>query len=160
MSDANRLFGTTFATTDAAVATPNSVSTYNVATAVTYCIDGKAYEKATVSGGTTPTADPLSNTFNTLAVNKGCALVWTLTSGGTVGLWQSDVKDLDESGNFIVAPEFPSFDMDTYCPIGYTVLKNGSTGSTFTVGSSNWNATGMTATTVSVLTMPRRPQES
>ncbi len=153
-------YGLTMATTDAAVATPNGASTYNIATAVSFAIDGKAYEKATVSGGTTPTANPASTTFTTLAASEGCLLVWTLTSAGTVGLWQSDVKSLDESGEFIVAPEFPSVDLETYCPIGYTVLTNDSTGSTFTIGSTNWNATGATATTVSVLTLPRRPQES
>lgn len=151
--------GLTMATTHSATATPDGAATYNIATAVTFCIGGKAYSKATVSGGTTPVTDGNGNAIADVGEDKGCLLVWTLDASGTVDLWQSDVVDTDESGNFLTIPDFPTIDTDMYCPIAYTVLTN--TNSTaFDVGTTNWNATGATATTVSVLTMPRRPQES
>lgn len=151
----------TFATGNGVFNTDTGASTYDITVALDYCIRGKAYSKATVSNGTTPTADGDANTFSTLATNKACVLVWTLDTAGTVDLWQSNVVDFTDAGDYPDGlPQFPVIDFDTYCPFGYTVLSNASTGSTFTIGSSNWDATGATATDVDVLVLPDRPQSS
>lgn len=133
---------------------------YDTTVAIDYSIGGKAYRKATVADGTTPTTDGDGAALSTLAASKGCVMVWCLNAAGTVSVFQSDVNDLDASDAFEVVPNFPVVDLDTYCPFAYQVITNGSTGSTFTFGSSNWNATGITVAIQNVLTLPRRPQES
>lgn len=157
------LDGATFATTVGALTGTGAETVYDTTAIINYAIGGKGYTKAAVTDGATPTADGDSNTLNTLAASKGCILVWCLNAAGTVALFQSDVVDLNASNTWEEdggVPQFPPIDLTTWCPFAYSVLLNGSTGSTFTVGSSNWNATGMTATHTDVLTLPRRPQSS
>jgi hypothetical protein len=44
--------------------------------------------------------------------------------------------------------------------VSYIVVKNGSTGSNWTFGTSNWNATGITLGIQDVMTLTGRPQVS
>jgi len=161
---ANSIFGGTFATNSGGLVLDDGASTYDIATAVAYAIGGKAYSKATVSNGTFPTTDiNTGSAFVALAASQACTLVIALNAAGTVVVMQSDVVDLDSGDDFHDnggVPSFPNVDFDTYCPIGYAVVKNGSAGSAFTIGSSNWNATGITKSVVDVLALPTRPAES
>lgn len=146
------------------------VTTYDTTLTINFAIKGKGFRKTAVTTGTTPTTGFTSGspstavTLTTLAVSQGCVLVWSMISDGTVKIHQSAIKTLDASNNFQEPdgiPDFPDVDLNTYCPFAYMVLKNGSTGSTFTIGSSNWNATGMSVAIDNVMFgLPDRPQSS
>lgn len=132
------------------------------ATTLQYCIGGKAYTKAQVSGGATPTTDAVTGAaFVALAASKACAVVWGFDSAGNLKCAQGPIVSLDSGNNFVDGqpPAFPTLP-DTICPIAYTLHKNGSTGSAWTFGTSNWNATGMTNVVQDVLVLPDRPQTS
>lgn len=125
-----------------------------------FAIDGKAYSKAQVSGGTTPTADGTTAAAINLTANYGTVVVWGINAAGTVSVYQGSEEALDSSGDFIVAPSFPNLP-DTVAPFAYTIHKAGSTTvGTFTFGSSNWNSTGLTHAVVDVMQLPSRPQVS
>ena len=134
-------------------------TTYSLS-AIPFEISGKAYTKALVSGGATPTTDAKTSSAITLLANQGCVVVWALDTSGNVKCYSSAAQPLDTAGNFVVAPDFAGLP-DTVAPFAYTVHKAGSTLSgTFTFGSTNWNTTGMTNTAVSVMELPARPQVS
>ena len=162
--------GATGASTIGLLTATGAATTYDTTLTINFAIKGKGYRKTAITSGTTPTtgftpASPATAvTLTTLAASQGCVIVWSLNASGTVVIHQSAIKTLDSSNAFPEPdgiPDWPDIDLGTYCPFAYTVLKNGSTGSTFTIGSSNWNATGMTATTVNVMFgLPDRPQSS
>jgi hypothetical protein len=135
---------------------------YDTTVAIPFSIDGKLYSKAAVANGATPTSDGDGNAFATLAASQGCVMLWCLKADGTVGVFQSDIGSLDGSDEFDSAelPNFPTYDTEVWVPFAYMVLKNGAAGSTFTFGSSNWNATGMTVAIQDISTLPSRPQSS
>jgi hypothetical protein len=125
-----------------------------------YAIKGKGYIKTAITNGATPTTDATTGAaFVGLTANQGTVVVIGFDSSGAVKACQGPVQALDVGGNFVVSPQFPIVP-DTICPVGYIVLKGGSTLSgTFTFGSSNLSGvTGMTYTFVSVITLPDRPQ--
>lgn len=128
-----------------------------------YAIKSKGYIKTAITNGATPTTDVTTGAaFPALSANQGCVVVIALDSSGNVKAAQGGIQALDSAGNFIVSPQFPILP-DTVCPIGYIVLKAGSTLSgTWTFGSSNLSGvSGMTYTFVSVvLGLPDRPQVS
>lgn len=129
----------------------------------TFAIKGKAYTKAALSNAATPTTDAATGAaFTGITANQGTVVVIGLDSGGNVKAMQGTVTALDSAGAFITAPQMP-YVPDTVCPIGYIVLKGGSTlVGTWTFGSSNLSSvTGMTYTFVDVaLGLPERPQIS
>lgn len=125
-----------------------------------FAIKGKAFSKAAITNGATPTTDATSGSaFTGITANQGTVVVIGLDSSGNIKASQGGVEALDVSGAFIRAPQLPSLP-DTMCPIGYIVLKGGATLSgTWTFGSSNLSGvTGMTYTFVDVVTLPDRPQ--
>ena len=130
---------------------------YDTTVAIAFTINGKQYSKATVADGATPTTDGDAAAFETLAASEGCCMVWALKADGTVGVFQGDVVALDSANEPVSALMFPDVDLETWAPFAYQTLKNGSTGSTFTFGTSNWNATGMTVVITNVGTLPPRP---
>jgi hypothetical protein len=158
---AQQLVGGNFVTTKAGLTgISGAATTYTTGNAQVAALGGKAIAKAAVSGGTTPTTDGVTGSAMTLTAGYGTVLLWCLDSSGTVKLVKGTTEALDSSGNFVNAPQFPALP-DTLVPFAYTVHKAGSTLSgTFTVGSSNWNTTGMTHTVVDILAVPTRPQIS
>lgn len=138
-----------------------AATTYSTgATAQTYAINGKAYTKAQVSGGTTPTTDGITAVaFAAMAVSTGSIYFFCLNAAGTVSVAQGSVEALDSAGNFRNYPQWPEFS-DAIVPFSYVVVKNGSTGSSWTFGTSNWNATGITVSVQDLITLPNRPQGS
>jgi hypothetical protein len=140
-----------------AAGTTTTVSTTGT---TTYCIHGKAYTKTAITNGATPTADAATgNAFTGITANQGTVVVVGLDASGAIKACQGAVQALDVDGNFVLAPQMPTLP-DTMCPIGYIVLKGGSTlVGTWTFGSSNLSSvTGMTYTFVDLMSMPARPK--
>jgi hypothetical protein len=127
-----------------------------------FAIGGSAYSKGAITNGATPTTDITTGAaFVALSANQGTVVVVMLDTSGNVKAAQGSVQALDVSGAFISAPQFPSIDASLYCPIGYIVLKAGSTLSgTWTFGTNNLSSvTGMTYSFHDVaLGLPARPQ--
>lgn len=139
-------------------------TTLNLSVATLYSIRGKLYNKAISNTEATPTTDASTGLgFLPVPKNKGSVFVVCLNAAGTLGIVQGDLQDLDASGNFIVAPEFPANIPDTLCPIAYIVIK---AGSTYVATTTGWlmgthNTTGVTGITygiVNINTLPVRPQ--
>lgn len=150
--------GLTMAFNSGALANPDGATTYNIATAVNYAIDGIAYSKGTVSGGTTPTTDINTGAaFIALSTDQTCAFVWMVNASGTVAVAQGPVVDVDGDTDLrkhaVPLPPIP----DGYCPIGITTIQTAGTSSAWTFGSSNWNATGVTKLIQNVSSLPARP---
>jgi hypothetical protein len=150
-----------------------------------YAILSKFYSKAAITNGATPTTDwatgnafipipvPLSNP-NLAGVPNGAAgygSVYTVgfDSGGNVRVIQGTIAPLDASGNFLYAPQFgplgpsgPNSGNNDFCPIGYIIVKLGSTAvATWTFGTNNLSGvTGVTYAFQDVTNIPGRPQIS
>jgi len=135
-----------------------------------YSIRGKAYSKAAITNGATPTTDwATGNAFLPVSQNQGSIFMVGLDHSGNVKVIQGTVTALDSGGNFITAPQFggdgPSGSATTdgdFCPIGYIVIQAGSTAvGTWTFGTNNLSSvTGLTYTFVDVVGWPDRPQVS
>lgn len=156
---AQKLNGANFVTTKAGLTgISGAATTYTTGVTVPFSLLGKAYSKAAVSGGASPTTDAVTGAAITLAINKGTVVLWCWDASGNPKVVQGTTENLDASGLFInSAPQFPDLP-DTLAPFAYHVLKNGATGSLFTFGTSNWNATGMTHAVQDILLLPTRPQ--
>lgn len=148
-----------------------------------YAIKGKAYSKAALTNQATPTTDfatglaftpipiPLSSpnlpSVPNGAAGYGCVFTVGFDTGGNLKVVQGQITALDINGAFITAPQFgamggPGVDSSTtdFCPIGYIIIKLGSTAvATWTFGTNNLSSvTGVTYTFVDVITLPDRPQ--
>lgn len=138
-----------------------TTSTLSSTGTLTYCIRGKAFVRAALSNNVTPTLDATSGVaFVPILPNFGAILVIGYDALGNLKVSQGAVQPLDISGLFILSPQFPMVP-DTTCPIGYEVIKAGSTASAagFVFGTSNQAAvTGITYTLVDVVSLPDRPQ--
>lgn len=124
-----------------------AATTYS-AVAIPFSIGGKMYTKAVVSGGTTPTTDGNTGLAMTLVANQAAAFVWGVNAAGTVSVYKGATQTYtDTSANSTPCP-LPTLP-DNVAPLAVVVIKGGSTVSgTWTFGSSNWNATGITVDTV------------
>lgn len=126
---------------------------------IVFAIKGKAYSKSAMTNAATPTTDALTGAaFPALSASQGTVVVIGLDKDGNVKACQGSIETLDASNAFVRAPQLPNLP-DTMCPIGYIVLKAGSTLSgTFIFGSSNLSGvTGMTYTFGDLCSMPDRP---
>jgi hypothetical protein len=108
-----------------------------------------------------PTTDlNTSAAFPGLLRSQGTVLVWGQNAAGTTQIAQGTIEDLDSSGNFLNAPQFPPLP-DTFMPFAYQVLKAGITASAtvkLVPGVDAWAATGYTNVIVPIATLPVRPQ--
>lgn len=154
--------------TTTTISTTSSTTSYLV-----YMIRGKTYTKADLSNTATPTTDyATGNAFLPVPANKGSIYMVGLDSSGNVKCIQGTVESLDSAGAFINAPQFggtgPKGSDSTandFCPIGYLVVKVGSTYVATTTGwlfgtHNNSSVTGVTYTFVSCGGWPSRPQIS
>lgn len=158
---ANTFRGIDMCFTSGALTAAGAETVYDTTVAIVYCINGKLYSKSAVSDGTTPTTDAnTGSAFTALAASKTCCFVWLLNSSGTVKVAQGGVEDLNSDDTYKDGqiPQFPPIP-DGYVPFAYQVVKNKSTGSSWTFGSGNWNATGIEDLIVNVATLPDRPIE-
>lgn len=147
-----------------------TTTTLSTTGTTTYAIRGKAYTKAAITNGATPTTDWATGAaFVPVLANQGSVYAIGFDTGGNLKCVQGTVTALDNTGAFITAPQFgglgPSGSGSTdndFCAIGYLVIKAGSTASAtsgWTFGSSNMSSvTGITYTFVDVITLPDRPQ--
>jgi hypothetical protein len=137
-----------------------TTSTISTTGTTTFFIRGKAYTKTAITNGATPTTDAATGAaFNPIVKNQGTVIVVGFDKTGAIKACQGTITALDVSGNFIIAPQMPTFP-DDFCPIGYIVLKGGATlVSTWTFGTNNLSGvTGMTYTFVDLGTAVDRPQ--
>lgn len=154
-----------------ALAAGTTTTISNTGTTI-FAIRGKAYSKAAMTNAATPTTDWSTGVaFIPVLVNQGSVYLVGFDSGGNVRCIQGTINALDTvSGLFITAPQFggmggPAGSGSTnfdFCPIGYVVIKCGSTfvlAGGWIFGSSNLSAvTGVTYTFVDVIGFPDRPQ--
>lgn len=157
-----------------------AAATLTVVTAVTFTVKGvwgtavsaaaktlafvttSGVASSSTTGYASATAEALyggaSTNANAPSGNQGqaCILLHCADAAGAVKTLQGKKVQLDGSGNLMSALEFPT-PPDTLTPFCYQVCKIGSTGSDWTPGTSNWNATGATNTIVQISTLPKRP---
>ncbi len=134
-------------------------TTYDTANTVQYQIAGRSYAKTAVTGGTTPVVDVRTGlAFNALTANKGCVLWFGFDASGNPKVAQSEIKDLDSSGNFLVYPQIPHVLNSAMAIFGYAIVKGGSTlASAWLPGTNNWNTTGITVSVVDIIDGPAQP---
>lgn len=157
------LAGATFCTTSGLLTGTGAETVYDTTVAITFCINGRAYVKATVADGVTPTTDGnTSAAFNAVLPDQACVFVWGLNSSGTVSLYQGPIVNVDGSTDVIEAAcQFPNIPAGI-CPFAYTLYQTAGTSAAAGLkpGTDNWNATGLTATHRNLLTLPSRPVAS
>ena len=141
-----------------AVGTTTTTTTSNGAT-FTYAIKGKIYNATGASNGATPTTDAVTGAaFTPIGLNKAGVFVWCLDTSGNLKVVQGGIVDYSDAGVYAYAPQLPGIP-DTLCPIGIEAVKVISTGSAWTMGSSNQaSQTGITKVFVDCATLPDRPQ--
>lgn len=144
-----------------------STSTYTT-TATTVCsIRGKFATGLTAQTNTaSPTTDATTGAaFVALGDNQATVLVWGINAAGAIQLSQGSIENTEvgvttTAGAFLTVPQFPRIPED-FCPIGYCLVRTAPSASAWTPGTSNWTATGITASTFqNVATLPDRPQTS
>lgn len=147
-----------------AVAAAGTTTTYSTTGVTQYSIDGKAYSKAAVTNGATPTTDINTGAaFLPLAANKGCKFVFGYDSSNTVRVAQGPIVDLDgaadgANASFVTKAAFPQLP-DDFAPFAYIETKVGASGSSWTFGASNLAGppSNVLHTFVDVTTLPTRP---
>lgn len=139
-----------------------TTTTLSTTGTTTFTIRGKAYTKTAITNGATPTTDAATgNAFIPVPANFGSIFMVGLTAAGALAVVQGTVVPLDTAGAFINAPSFGALPLD-FCPIGYLVIKAGSTASAapgWLFGTNNNSSvTGITYTFVDVTGETDRPQ--
>jgi hypothetical protein len=160
------LRGLTHSYTNAGVAAGTTTTTTTTAN-TSASINGKwATAYASASNAATPTTDANSGAaFTAVTPGYGCALVYGVNAAGALKLAQGPQVLLipgstsTTSGTFNDAPQFPPLP-DDFAPIAYVLVRTATGSSAWTPGTSNWTATGVTATFVNVAALPDRPQTS
>lgn len=152
--------------TNGAIALTTSVATVTCGTAITNAlVDGKFITTplaatAVALAFVSSTDGTTSVTPTTLAALQGCIIVHCVNAAGARKEVQGPIVTIDASGNPVSAGNvfsFPSIP-DTLTPIAYSTIKNIT--NPFIFGTTTWGAAGVTATTVQVATLPRRPLTS
>jgi hypothetical protein len=139
-----------------------TTTTINTTGTIIYAILGKAYNRAQLSNGATPTTDYVTGAaFVAVPANYGSVYTIGFNAAGDLKVVQGEVQALDAQGNFVTAPQFGPIPND-FCPIGYLVIKAGSTASSspgWVFGTSNQSGvTGITYDFQNCITLPDRPQ--
>lgn len=131
---------------------------YDTTAIIQFAIDGVIYNKAAVTDGATPTTDGNTGAaFTAVGADQIGVFVWGLNSSGTVSLYQGDIENVDGATDVaLMLPQFPTLPKGI-CPFAYTVIQTTGAASDFTIGTSNWNATGVTATHKNLAVIPSRP---
>lgn len=113
-----------------------------------FAINGDNYAKAAVAGGTTPTTDGASGSAMTLTANQAAAFVWAVDSSGTVKVYKGPTVTWTDTTASSTACQLPVLPGNVAPFAAHTVQAGSTTSGTWTFGSSNWNATGISAITV------------
>ena len=111
--------------------------------AVPFAIRGQAFTRAVNTGAATPTTDAVTAAAITLVANQARVLCWGANAAGTNQIIAGPVKAWTDTTALSTELQLPSLP-DTFCLFATVVVKAGATTvGTWTVGSSNWNATGI-----------------
>lgn len=152
-------------TTNAGLAA-GTTSTYTTTATTAHVINGAfGTTLAAQTNTATPTTDVNTGAaFVAQTDNQASVYVFGVNAAGAIKVAQGSVEDTQvgvttTAGDFINYPQFPSLP-DDFCPIGYCTIRTAPSAATWTFGSSNWDATGITATFKNVYTLPNRPQAS
>lgn len=144
-----------------------TTSTYTT-TATTSCvINGKFTTQLTAQTNTaSPTTDANTGVaFVALAPNQTCVLLWGINAAGAIQLCQGPIISTltgvtTTVGGFLVDPQFPGVP-DDFCPTAYTIVRTAPSAAAWTPGTSNWTASGVSASTFkNINQLPSRPQSS
>ena len=141
-----------------------AATTFTTAAAILYALAGKAYSKAAVAGGATPTLDALTGKTISISPGKGTVVLWCVDATGTIKLVAGTHEFIDDAGNFLYAP--PSFNVptDDLVPFAYSVHKNlpaaGANVTPLVIGTTLWNAANTAHVAQDIMTLPGRPQLS
>lgn len=136
------------ATAGAALTGLSGAATTYSTSAFGFALNGDHFARAAVAGGVTPTTDGATGAANTLTANKARAFVWTVNAAGTIQVFAGPIVDwTDTSANSTVCP-LPNIPGNVTPFAAHTVQAGATTVGTWTFGSSNWNATGISAITV------------
>lgn len=135
------------ATAGAALTGLSGAATTYSTSAINFAIAGVAYTKALVSGGATPTTDGNTGAAITLTANKARGVLWGVNSAGTVSVYAGPIVDYAGSGDVKAVP-LPTLPQGIAPFAAHTLMAGSTLSGTWTFGSSNWNATGMTVGTV------------
>lgn len=112
-----------------------------------YALNGDAGNKTSASGAATPTTDGNTGAAMTLTANQAATFVWAY-DGTNVKVYKgATVAWTDTSANS-TACALPSLPGNVVPFAAHTVQAGSTTSGTWTFGSSNWNATGISAITV------------
>lgn len=159
MAEKSNIFGQNFCTTSGLLTATGAETVYDTTVTINYVLGGKIATKTAITDGATPTTDYVTGSAITLTASKSRTVVWGLISGGTVKVIAGPIVDWNGT-SYNVPPSFPGIP-DDFVPFAYQIIKGASTVSgTWTFGSSNWSATGITSAIVNVAVLPSRPQTS
>lgn len=158
--------GATWALNSGALAEGTNANTIKTTADINYVIDGRFYAKATTdniaisySGPTVyqaPTGVGAVNGSFTGGVGGATRLyLICLSTAGAVSLVPSEIVNSAELAAGTSALEFPDAPINT-CPIGAMRIAL-TAGTTFTPGSVDLSATGVTATFINLATVPATP---
>lgn len=144
-----------------------TTSTYTTTVTTAGLINGKFITTLAAQTNTaSPTTD--ANTglaFNALAPNQTCVLVWGTNAAGAIKLCQGPILGTltgvtTTVGALLNEPQFPAMP-DDFCPMAYTVVRTAPSAAAWTPGTSNWTASGVSASTFqNIGVLPSRPQAS
>lgn len=112
-----------------------------------YALNGNAGNKTSASGAATPTTDGNTGAAMTLTANQAAAFVWAY-DGSAIKVYKGPtVSWTDTTASSTVCP-LPPVPGNVVPFAAHTVQAGATTVGTWTFGSSNWNATGISAITV------------
>lgn len=124
-----------------------------------YMLEGKLKASTNQSGGASPTTDiATGDAFVALATGEGCVFVlgWDSSAPTVFSVAQGKVVKAADVTNASAGYAFPAIP-DTFCPVAYVTISYVGA-STWTFGTSNWNATTVTiGTVVNIALLPTRP---
>lgn len=147
-----------------AVVAAGTTSTYSTSNTTECIFKGKWGTTLTAQTNTaSPTTDANTGAaFVALTDNQVSVFVWGVTAAGAIAVCQGTVQDTATGvtttpGTIHTAPQFPKLP-DDFCPLAYTLIQTAPSAATWTFGSGEWAATGITDTWVNVSVLPDRPQ--
>lgn len=157
MNEQYKLGGLTAALSNAALTGLSGAATTHSYSAFLISYRGILTTIAANSGVATPTTDAVTGAaFLPLTASKGCVFLWQVTPAEVDNVTQGKIVDLDAQGNFTwTLPSWPPI-ADGTVAYAYAVIKASAAASTWTFGSSNWNATGISIVVKNISTLPSR----
>lgn len=136
-------------------------------TVTTQCvINGKFATALTAqTNQAVPTTDHATGAaFVAQTDDTACCYVMGINAAGTIKACQGPIVPTEvgvttTAGAFRDAPPFPTVLPDDFCPLAYTIVRTAPSASSWTFGTDNWAATGVTTMEfVNIATLPDRPQ--